>query len=127
MRGAGESLCGIPRVSTNINGAAAFCRPNMPHTLRSRHSAKSSSAAFEPPRPYRLRRGVGRFCGNLALRTFQCSPLRGSAFQCCAYGHVVLDIIDKNGNLFQSYSSDVSFGKAAFNITLPKEVNLIIN
>ena len=35
MRGAGESLCGTPMVSTNINGSAAFCRPPMPHTLRS--------------------------------------------------------------------------------------------
>ena len=29
--------------------------------------------------------GFSRFCGTLALRTFQCSPLRGSAFQCYAY------------------------------------------
>ena len=29
--------------------------------------------------------GFSRFCGSLALRTFQCSPLRGSAFQRCAY------------------------------------------
>ena len=35
MRGAGESLCGMLAFSTNIHGAAAFCRPNMPHTLRS--------------------------------------------------------------------------------------------
>ena len=43
----------------------------------------------------RLRRlaltGFSRFCGNLALRTFQCSPLRGSAFQCCAYGNFDLN------------------------------------
>ena len=63
MRGAGELLCGTPRVSTNIDGTAALCRPPMPHTLRSRHSAKSPSAAFEPPRPS----GFSRFCGNLAL------------------------------------------------------------
>ena len=63
MRGAGESLCGMQMFSANTNDATAFYRPNMPHTLRSRHSAKSSSAAFEPPRPS----GFSRFGGNLAL------------------------------------------------------------
>ena len=38
----------------------------------------------------RLRRlapsGLRVLFGSLALRTFQCSPRCGSAFQCCAYG-----------------------------------------
>jgi len=33
MRGADELPCGVQRFSTNINGTAAFCRPDMPHTL----------------------------------------------------------------------------------------------
>ena len=35
MRGADESLCGTPMFFTNIDGTAALCRPDMPHTLRS--------------------------------------------------------------------------------------------
>ncbi len=35
MRGADELLCGMPMFSSNLNGTAALCRPDMPHTLRS--------------------------------------------------------------------------------------------
>ena len=55
------------------------------------HSLAACVRGFPQNLPRRrLRRlalsGYSRFCGSLALRTFQCSPLRGSAFQCCAYG-----------------------------------------
>ena len=47
MRGAGESLCGMPMCFTNIEGAAAFFRPDMPHTLHS--PAGGVEAATAPP------------------------------------------------------------------------------
>ena len=43
LRGADESLCGMLTFSTNIDGAAALCRPDMPHTLR------SPPGGVEPP------------------------------------------------------------------------------
>ena len=45
----------------------------IPQNLPRRHLSRLALAGFS------------RFCGNLALRTFQCSPLCGSAFQCYAY------------------------------------------
>ena len=62
--------------------------------LLSLDSGRRNSTKNLPRR--RLRRlaltGFSRFCGSLALRTFQCSPLRGSAFQCCAYCSFCLQI-----------------------------------
>ena len=34
--------------------------------------------------------GLWVLFGSLALRTFQCSPFHGSAFQCCAYGSLLI-------------------------------------
>ena len=47
MLGADESLCGMLRVSTNMGGTAALCRPDMPHTLRS--PPGGVEAATAPP------------------------------------------------------------------------------
>ena len=52
VRGAGELLCGMLRVSTNIDGTAALCRPNMPHTLRSPPGGvKAATRALTPRDP----------------------------------------------------------------------------
>ena len=56
----------------------------IPQNLPRRHLRRLALSAFGG--------GVGRFCGNLALRTFQCSPFHGSAFQCCAYGSCCLQL-----------------------------------
>ena len=73
----------------NTTSAAFFIR------FDSRRSTPGGEIPQNLPRR-RLRRlaltGFSRFCGNLALRTFQCSPLRGSAFQCCAYCSFCLQI-----------------------------------
>ena len=63
MRGAGELLCGMPMSSSNLNGTAAFCRPNMPHTLRS--PTGGVEAATAPP--FTATQGLGCATGTRAL------------------------------------------------------------
>ena len=63
MRGAGESLCGMPTFSTNIHGTAALCRPDMPHTLRS--PAGGIEAATAPP--FMATQGLSSATGTRAL------------------------------------------------------------
>ena len=63
MRGAGESLCGMQMFSANTNGATAFYRPNMPHTLRS--PTGGVEAATAPP--FLATQGLDYATGTRAL------------------------------------------------------------
>ena len=63
MRGAGESLCGTPMFSTNIDGTAALSRPDMPHTLRS--PSGGVKAATAPP--FMAAQGLASAAGTRAL------------------------------------------------------------
>ena len=63
MRGADESPCGTPMFSTNINGTAALCRPDMPHTLRS--PPGGVKAATVPP--FMAAQGLASAAGTRAL------------------------------------------------------------
>ena len=63
MRGAGELLWGMQKFSTNIYGAAAFCRPNMPHTLRSPPGGVEAATAPS----FVMAQGLGCATGTRAL------------------------------------------------------------
>ena len=74
--GVGEKskrLYGLLHYSGSGKASLAPCALIISQNLPRRRSRPLALASFS------------RFCGSLALRTFQCSPLRGSAFQCCAY------------------------------------------
>ena len=82
----------------------------IPQNLPRRHLRRLALSAFGG--------GVGRFCGNLALRTFQCSPFHGSAFQCCAYGSLL--IFTPTGICNCQYPFGASFHRKAWTSWRPR-------